>query len=113
LWFFLGGIGDDDPAFFHFLLFNRLHQHPISERSYVNCCHKLLLSLLWFVVVPAAVDPPAALGKLFPLFLLVVVDDFELRIDHIAFAFTRAFFSASARLRLGARACFWMRTGLR
>jgi hypothetical protein len=44
LWFFLGGIGDDDPAFFHFLLFERLHQHPIAERSYVNCCHRLFFT---------------------------------------------------------------------
>src|SRR5207245_8768493 len=39
--FFLGGIGDDDPAFFYFLLLDRLHQHPVSERFYVNCCHRL------------------------------------------------------------------------
>jgi hypothetical protein len=67
----------------------------------------LLLLLLWFVVVPAAVDPPAATDKLFPLFFLVFVNDFELRIDNVAFAFTRAFFSASARLRFRSRARSW------
>jgi hypothetical protein len=36
LWFFLGGIGDNDPAFFYFLLFERLHEHPVSKRPYVN-----------------------------------------------------------------------------
>src|SRR6266699_4536591 len=41
--FFLCGIGNDDPAFFYFLLFNRLHQHPISERFYINCCHRCCL----------------------------------------------------------------------
>src|SRR6266704_4464741 len=41
--FFLCGIGDDDPALFYFLLFNRLHQHPISERFYINCCHRCCL----------------------------------------------------------------------
>src|SRR5439155_13718332 len=28
-------------AFFYFLLLDRLHQHPVSERFYVNCCHRL------------------------------------------------------------------------
>src|SRR2546429_7239335 len=41
--FFLCGIGDDDPALLYFLLFNRLHQHPISERFYINCCHRCCL----------------------------------------------------------------------
>jgi hypothetical protein len=50
-------------------------------------------------------------GKLFRLFLLVFVNDLELGIDNIAFAFAGAFFRAAARLRFrsGARA----RTGLR
>src|SRR5438552_2363170 len=55
--FFLGGIGNNDPALFCFLLFNRLHQHPIAERFYVNICHKRLV--FWFFVFwvePAAVD---------------------------------------------------------
>src|SRR3954466_2207704 len=33
----LGGIGDDDAAFFGFFLFDRLHKHAISEGSYINC----------------------------------------------------------------------------
>src|SRR5947208_901901 len=37
--FFLGGIGNNDAAFFDFLLFDRLHEHPVSERFYVYCCH--------------------------------------------------------------------------
>src|SRR5207237_9629092 len=41
--------GNYDPAFFGFLIFNRLHQHPISERFYVNACHKLINSFLGFV----------------------------------------------------------------
>src|SRR6266508_4246753 len=105
LWFFLGGIGDDDPAFFHFLLFDRLHQHPVSERFYVNCCHKLLL-LLWFcfVVKPAIVSPcdyqsPANL----PLLLFVFVHDLEFRLDDVPFALASAFFSAAARLRFRSR----------
>src|SRR5213594_3406473 len=48
--FFLGGIGDDDPAFFYFLLFERLHQHPISERSHVNCCHRFFVYSFGFVL---------------------------------------------------------------
>src|SRR5881398_3316536 len=46
--FFFRGIRDDDPAFLYFLLFNRLHQHPISERFYVNC-HMFYFLLLLFV----------------------------------------------------------------
>src|SRR2546421_966572 len=51
---FLGGIRDDNAALFGFLLFNRLHQHPIPERSYVNC-HTLVTpsSALW--VLPSVV----------------------------------------------------------
>jgi hypothetical protein len=114
LWFFLGGIGDDDPAFFYFLLFERLHQHPVSERSYINCCHKLLLSLLWFVVVPAAPKISGAADKLFPLFLLVLVHDFELRIDDVAaVALTRVFFCAAAWLRFRPGLRTWTRTSLR
>src|SRR5437588_8262251 len=47
--FFLRSIGNDDPAFFCFLLFERLHQHPVSERFYVHSCHKLINSFLVFV----------------------------------------------------------------
>src|SRR6266404_5709889 len=43
--FFFRSVGNDDPAFFCFLLFHRLHQHPIAERFYVNACHKLV----WFL----------------------------------------------------------------
>src|SRR6266850_2463561 len=32
----LGGIRDDDPAFLHFRVFDRLHQHPIAQRFYVH-----------------------------------------------------------------------------
>src|SRR5438876_1217529 len=46
--FFFRSIGNDDPAFFCFLLFERLHQHPISERFYVHSCHKLINSFLVF-----------------------------------------------------------------
>src|SRR5438067_2812254 len=46
--FFLCGIGNNDPAFFHFLLFNRLHQHPISKRFYIDCCHMFYCLLLVF-----------------------------------------------------------------
>src|SRR5437879_1756819 len=65
LWFFLGGIGDDDPAFFHFLLFERLHQHPIAERSYINCCHRLFFTPYWFCfwVKPATPKSFRAVGK--------------------------------------------------
>ena len=34
---FLGGVGNDDAALFGFFLFDRLHEHAVSERSYVNC----------------------------------------------------------------------------
>ena len=63
--------------------------------------------------MPAAVDLLTVAGKLFPLFFLVVVHDFEFRIDNIAFAFAGAFLGATARLRLGARACSWRWTCLR
>ena len=48
LGFFFSGIGDDDPAFFHFLLFERMHQHPIAERTDIHISHSLgeLLSLV-------------------------------------------------------------------
>src|SRR5215471_642727 len=74
LWFFLGGIGDDDPAFFHFLLFNRLHQHPISERFYINCCHRLfsllLLVLFFGLSRRSSASAPTTTGKLFDYFFL-------------------------------------------
>src|SRR6266403_1546525 len=50
--FFLCGIGNNDPALFHFLLFNRLHQHPVPERFYINCCHRFI-SFCFFWVEPA------------------------------------------------------------
>jgi len=50
------------------------------------------------VVKPATVDVATAAGKLW-LFLLVFVDDFELGVDNVAFAFAGAFFGATARLR--------------
>src|SRR5439155_9539007 len=115
LWFFLGGIRDDDPALFHFLLFERLHWHSIAERFYVNCCHKVLLSLLlFFWFKPATVDPSTAVDKL-SLFLLVFVHYFELCIDDVAaVALTCALFCCAAawlRFRPGLRT--WTRTGLR
>src|SRR5271156_4464963 len=30
---FLGGVGNDDPAAFDFSLFERLHEHPVAERT--------------------------------------------------------------------------------
>src|SRR5436305_7537725 len=46
--FFLCGIGNNDPALFHFLLFNRMHQHPIAERFHIDCCHRFYFLLLVF-----------------------------------------------------------------
>src|SRR5438067_5927935 len=46
--FFLCGIGNNNPALFYFLLFNRLHQHPISKRFYIDCCHMFYCLLLVF-----------------------------------------------------------------
>src|SRR5262249_19874480 len=102
----------DDPAFFHFLLFERLHEHPIAERSYVNCCHKLVLSLLWFLGCAEAPKPFGAIGKWFRLFLLVVVDDFELRIDNVAIRFARALLGAGMTARLRSRLWTGLRPGL-
>src|SRR6266478_5349276 len=70
--FFLRGIRNNDPALFCFRLFNRLHQHSISERFYINCCHKLSLFLgFCFWVEPATVDLATVVGKLFSLLLFV------------------------------------------
>src|SRR6266496_3933345 len=110
--FFLSGIGNNDPALFCFLLFNRLHQHPISKRFYINCCHKLSPSLFLFFGLSRRLSilqqPPA---NCFPLFLLVFVHDFEFCIDNVAVAsaFTCALFGARTRTS------FWsgFRTGLR
>src|SRR5438093_4435845 len=114
LWFFLGGIGDDDPAFFCFLLFERLHQHPISEWFYVNCCHKLFTpSVVFLVVKPMTADRAATTNKLFRLFLFVFVHDFELRIYHVALALAGAFFSAATRLCFGSGLRTRVGTGLR
>jgi hypothetical protein len=64
--------------------------------------------------VPSAPKISGADDKLFPLFLLVLVDDFELRIDDVAaVALTCAFFSAAAWLRFRPRLRPWTRTGLR
>src|SRR6266571_74117 len=46
--FFFRGIRNDDPAFFYFLLFNRLHEHPISERFHMNC--HMFISSFWFLL---------------------------------------------------------------
>src|SRR5438552_5962323 len=67
--FFLCGIGNNNPAFFHFLLFNRLHQHPVPERFYINCCHRFI-SFCFFWVEPATVDLATIVGKLFRYFFL-------------------------------------------
>src|SRR5437870_12302534 len=67
--FFLRGIGNNDPAFFPFLLLDRLHQHPISKRFYINC--HMSCCLLLVLVVPATVSFKTATGNLFGLFLLV------------------------------------------
>src|SRR5207302_969965 len=95
------GIGNNDAALFYFPLFNRLHQHPISERSYINCCHTLSSLLLLFWVEPATPKAFGAADKLSSLLFLVFVDDFEFRIDDIAIAAasTCAWFSAGTRLR--------------
>src|SRR5438132_2306040 len=62
--FFFRSIGNDDPAFFCFLLFERLHQHPISERFYVHSCHKLINSFLvfcfWLMRRPRKLSRPPA-----------------------------------------------------
>src|SRR5438046_5333738 len=67
-----------------------------------------------FVVKPAIVSPcdyqsPADL----PLLLFVFVDDLELSIDDVAFAFDVAFFSAASRLRFSAGLRTRARPGLR
>src|SRR4030095_183307 len=47
-----------------FLLFERLHQHPVSERFYINCCHRLFsYSLLCFWVRPPTPKSFGAIGK--------------------------------------------------
>src|SRR5438105_15335811 len=70
--FFFRSIGNDDPAFFGFLLFNRLHQHPISERFCVHSCHKLINSFLVFCfwVEPAIPKAFGATGKFSGYFFL-------------------------------------------
>ncbi len=35
--FFLGGIGDDDPALLDFLLFDRFDEDPVAEGFEFNC----------------------------------------------------------------------------
>src|SRR5437763_14196135 len=71
--FFFRSVGNNDPAFFCFLLFERLHQHPIAERFYVCSCHKLIDSFLGFFVVwvePATPKAFGATGKFFGYFFL-------------------------------------------
>src|SRR5438093_8905054 len=48
-WFFLGGVGNDDPALFGFLLFGRFNQDPVAEGFYVYC-HRFLFCPFCFVV---------------------------------------------------------------
>src|SRR5262245_18786539 len=62
----------------------------------------------WFLVVPATPKIFGAVGKLFWLFLFVVVYDFELRVDNVAFGFARALFGTGMTARL--RSSLW--TGL-
>src|SRR6266498_1760920 len=62
--FFLCGIGNNDPALFYFLLFNRLHQHPISKRFYIDCCHMFYCLLLVFWFELATVDLVTIVGKI-------------------------------------------------
>src|SRR5438477_5601411 len=70
--FFFRSVGNDDPAFFCFLLFDRLHQHPIAERFYVHSCHKLINSFFGFcfLVEPAAPKAFGTTGKFFGYFFL-------------------------------------------
>src|SRR6266404_7510688 len=63
--FFFRSIGNDDPAFFCFLLFDRLHQHPISERFYVNACHKLVWFLFFVFGLSRRSSSSQTVGKLF------------------------------------------------
>src|SRR5437764_1830253 len=108
--FFLRGIGNNDPALFHFLLFNWMHYYPIAERFHIDCCHRFYFLLLVFLVVPATVYLKRPPTNYFGLFLLVFVDDFELRVDDVPFAaFGCAFFGARTRAGFGSR----LRTSLR
>jgi hypothetical protein len=61
-WFFLGGIGYDDAAFFSFLLFDRFHEDPVAERFQIDC-HRVYYSLVRLMMYQSN---PAALaaGKL-------------------------------------------------
>src|SRR5438270_9992249 len=69
--FFFRSVGNNDPAFFCFLLFERLHQHPIAERFYVHSCHKLINSFLGFCFsVEPAIPPRGTTDKLFGYFFL-------------------------------------------
>src|SRR6202030_37064 len=68
--FFFRSIGNDDPAFFCFLLFERLHQHPISERFYVNACHKLVWFLFFVFGLSRRSGSSRTVGKLFGYFFL-------------------------------------------
>jgi hypothetical protein len=56
---------------------------------------------------------PEPAGKLFPLFLLVVVDDFELRVYNVAFALARVLFGTRMPAGLGPSLWAWLWTGLR
>src|SRR5262245_9352959 len=65
----------------------------------ISCCYHSF----WFLVVPATPKIFGAADKLFRLFLLVVVYDFELRVDYVAFGFARALFGTGMTARLGSR----------
>ncbi len=43
---FLGGIGDDDAAFFDFFLFERLYEHAVGERFDIDC-HVFVFLCFW------------------------------------------------------------------
>src|SRR5207248_1378722 len=65
--FFLGGIGNNDAAFLRFLLFDRLHQHPIAEWFYIYCHVFITPSCFLVWVEPATAVGMTIAGKLFCL----------------------------------------------
>src|SRR6266851_4293059 len=98
--FFLSGIGNNDAALFCFLLFNRLHQHPVSKRFYINCCHKFIYSFCFFGLSRRLSILQQSPANCFLLLLLVFVHDFEFCIDNVAVtaaALPCAFFGARTR----------------
>src|SRR5439155_7601083 len=68
--FFFRSIGNNDPAFFGFLLFERLHQHPVAERFYVNACHKLVWFLFFCFWLSRRSGSSQTVGKLLGYFFL-------------------------------------------